>query len=77
MKSYKHHSCLQKSYFFEETKPAELRHTEVRIGDAPKSQFPLETHHKIQSSGFGGRRQRRQPVNIDQNRYADRLLYLD
>ena len=47
--------------------PAGMHHTEVRIGMHQTPSFPISTHKKItkiQSSGFGGRRQRRQPVNM-------------
>ena len=44
--------------------PAGLHHTEDRAGDAQTPPIPIELHQNIQSSDFGGRRQRRQPVNL-------------
>ena len=53
-------------FFYTKKPPAGLHHTEVRIGDAPKPPFPMHINSKKQKlriSDFGGRRQRRQPVN--------------
>ena len=68
------HVFLQKIMFFLENEATGLAsHTEVRIGDAPKHPFPIETHRNIKSSDFGGRRQRRQRVNMMGSCLSDAL----
>ena len=57
---------FRKSDIKKKKPPAGMLATEVRIGDAPKPPFPMETNQKTKKSihpVFGGRRQRRQPVN--------------